>query len=146
MLFKINTTVCALNHGEDMGAEILELAPCRWKVFQCLLIDGENAGPGAIRRAEDLVVSNDQFAAFLARHSQVACLVAESNVDMRNSYLILDERMRFLNNLDGRKVPGPSVLDVGVASALDAAGFDEAAFKRRGGLYKWSKDDQRLQW
>ncbi len=44
---------------------------------------------------------------------------------MRNSYLILDEYMRFLDNSEGEKEPGPSVLDVGVERALDFAGEGE---------------------
>ena len=44
---KINTVVTSVNCEEDMNAEINELHPFRWKVFQCLLIEGENWGPNA---------------------------------------------------------------------------------------------------
>jgi hypothetical protein len=30
------------NHLEDMSAQILELRPVRWKIFQCLPVTGEN--------------------------------------------------------------------------------------------------------
>lgn len=49
------------------------------KVFQCLLIDGENAGEDSLREAERFVISNQQFQGFLDRHSSVKCLVPESN-------------------------------------------------------------------
>ena len=66
------------------------------KVFQCLLIDGENAGENALRRAEELTISDDQFEGFCTKHAHVPQFVPESNEKMRNSYLILDEYMRYL--------------------------------------------------
>ncbi|KAH3716431.1 hypothetical protein DPMN_059154 [Dreissena polymorpha] len=62
-----------------------------YKVFQCLLIDGENTGRDALRRAESFVITNAEFDEFLIRHKDVECLVPESNEKMQNSYLILDE-------------------------------------------------------
>jgi len=49
------------------------------KVFQCLLIGGENAGKDAIKHAESFVVSEDDFRSFLDRHNSLSCLVPESN-------------------------------------------------------------------
>ena len=49
------------------------------QVFQCLLIDGENAGEEALKEAERFVISELQFQDFLDKHSSVSCLVAESN-------------------------------------------------------------------
>ena len=56
------------------------------QVFQCLLLRGENAGEGALRQAQGMVISDREFQAFLDRHSEVACLVPESNEAMKNSY------------------------------------------------------------
>ena len=137
--FKMNTVVNSKNVDEDMTEMLRELQPRRWKVFQCLLIDGENQGPKALRNAETFVVSDAAFAAFIARHESVHP-VAEPNDLMRNSYLILDEQMRFLNCTEGDKLPTKSILDVGVADALKGAGFDEGAFRKRGGRFKWSRD------
>lgn len=144
--FKINTVVNTYNKYEDMMEPIKELNPCRWKVFQCLLIGGENAGTNAIRQAESFVVTDDDFNAFLHRHKSLSCLVPESNNFMRNSYLILDEYMRFLDCTKGNKDPSRSVLDVGVDNALLFSGFDEKMFFKRGGKYVWSKADLRLDW
>lgn len=96
-----------------MSFAIEELAPFRWKVkrlfraarrrfdtafqvFQVLLLDGENTGDEtrSLRDARDLVVTSEQFDAFLQRHRDLDCLVPESNDDMRDSYLLLDEKMR----------------------------------------------------
>ena len=59
---------------------------------------------------------------------------------MRNSYVILDEKMRFLNNTDGTKAPTASILHPGgVPAAFAQAGYDELAFYRRSGEYDWSR-------
>ena len=53
-------------------------------MFQCLLIPGENAGQDAIRNAEEFVISDQEFQAFLTRHRDVQCLVPESNEAVRS--------------------------------------------------------------
>ena len=68
----------------------------------------------------------------------------ESNDAMRNSYLILDEYMRFLDNTGGSKTPSLSLLDVGMEAAMDMAGFDQDMFLKRGGKYKCSKQANSL--
>ena len=54
--------------------------------------------------------------------------------------------MRFLDCREGGKTPSKSILDVGVEHAIDASGFDEKMFKKRGGVYTWSKLSMRLDW
>ncbi|XP_024408744.2 S-adenosylmethionine-dependent nucleotide dehydratase RSAD2 isoform X2 [Desmodus rotundus] len=144
--FKINSVINRFNVDEDMREHIKELNPVRWKVFQCLLIEGENVGEGALREAEKFVISNEEFQEFLDRHRDVSCLVPECNDKMKDSYLILDEYMRFLNCREGRKDPSRSILDVGVEEAIKFSGFDEEAFLKRGGKYVWSKADLKLDW
>ncbi|XP_067650380.1 S-adenosylmethionine-dependent nucleotide dehydratase RSAD2-like [Haliotis asinina] len=144
--FKLNTVVNTYNKDEDMTGYVTALKPCRWKVFQCLVLEGENAGEDALRDAGKFVVSDEVFQDFLSRHKEVPSLVPESNEKMQNSYLILDEYMRFLDCRDGSKRPSKSLLDVGVQQALDFSGFDEKMFLARGGRYKWSKADMRLEW
>ncbi|KAL0207375.1 hypothetical protein P9112_012003 [Eukaryota sp. TZLM1-RC] len=139
--FKLNTVVCTLNVGEDMNSHIAALNPCRWKVFQCLLLEGENTGKSALKNAEDMVVSSSQFNSFILRHEEQSCLVPESNETMQNSYLILDEHMSFLNCEGGSKQPSKSILEVGVAQALRESGFDQSSFVSRGGVYNWTKAD-----
>lgn len=146
VLFKINSVITIHNHDEDMASVIESLDPVRWKVFQCLLIDGENAGEHALRRAEEMTISDVQFEEFCQRHVHLPQFVPESNAKMRNSYLILDEYMRFLDNQEGAKKPSKSLLDVGVANAMNHAGFDEAMFFKRGGKYSWSRGDMKLDW
>ncbi|KAK9727957.1 Radical SAM superfamily [Popillia japonica] len=157
VLFKINTVVNTYNYLEDMNEEITMLNPVRWKVFQCLLLEGwkvfqclllegENAGPDALRNAERFYINDELFDQFLERHQDIKCLVPESNTKMQNSYLILDEYMRFLDCQSGSKIPSKSILDVGVTNALKFSGFDEVMFKKRGGVYKWSKEADKYSW
>nr|7N7H_A Chain A, VIPERIN-LIKE ENZYME [Nematostella vectensis] len=144
--FKLNTVVNTYNKQEDMTSHIQELCPVRWKVFQCLVIAGENSGEDALRDAEQFLVSNHEFDQFISRHASLECLVPESNEKMQNSYLILDEYMRFLDCTGGSKSPSKSILDVGVDQAMKFSGFDEKMFLKRGGKYVWSKADMKLDW
>jgi radical S-adenosyl methionine domain-containing protein 2 len=138
--FKLNTVVNALNVDEDMNLHIAELRPDRWKVFQLLLLQGENTGGRDIRDATSLKVSPQQFQTFVARHAAQPSLVPEDNAAMQNSYLLLDEKMRFLDCSSGGKVPSRgSILEVGVPEALRQAGFDRDMFIQRGGVYDWRK-------
>ncbi|XP_018573478.1 radical S-adenosyl methionine domain-containing protein 2-like [Anoplophora glabripennis] len=146
VLFKINTVVNSYNIEENMSDEINKLNPIRWKVFQCLLLEGENVGTDALRNASRFYISEEIFNKFIDRHKGVPSLVPESNSKMQNSYLILDEYMRFLDCRNGSKTPSKSILDVGVSNALKFSGFDEAMFKKRGGIYKWSKEADILSW
>ncbi|XP_076834234.1 S-adenosylmethionine-dependent nucleotide dehydratase RSAD2 [Brachyhypopomus gauderio] len=144
--FKINSVINTFNVHEDMTEHITSLNPVRWKVFQCLLIKGENTGENSLREAEKFVITDQEFQDFLDRHHSVECLVPESNQKMRDSYLILDEYMRFLDCRAGRKDPSRSILDVGVEAAIQFSGFDERMFLKRGGKYVWSKADMNLDW
>jgi radical S-adenosyl methionine domain-containing protein 2 len=67
------------------------------QVFQVLLLDSENTGKdtGSLRDARDLVITDEQFQALLARHKCLSSLVPESNQAMKDSYLNLDEEMRY---------------------------------------------------
>lgn len=136
--FKLNSVVCVHNWQEDMNHAITCLAPFRWKVFQCLLVDSENAGDQAVRQAKDLLITDQQFQDFVARHQSLKCLVPESNLLMKSSYIILDEYMRFLNKGD-KYAESESILTVGVERALRQVDFEEETFNKRGGVYDWTK-------
>ena len=86
--FKLNTVVCSLNWQEDMRENVQNLAPFRWKVFQVLVVDGENENEERKRDARKLVVSDEQFAAFCRRHEDVHGFTPESNALMKESYLV----------------------------------------------------------
>jgi radical S-adenosyl methionine domain-containing protein 2 len=138
--FKINTVVNAFNWEEDMNAQIAALAPTRWKVFQCLILEGENDGNGTERNANRFLVTNEQFKAFCKRHEDQKCLVPEDNDHMKTSYLILDEYMRFLDCSGNGKTASASILVEGVQVALKQSGFDQELFHKRGGIYDFTRE------
>lgn len=59
---------------------------------------------------------------------------------MRDSYLVLDEKMRFLDCSGGKKIPSESILEVGVEKAFANSGFKKELFDLRGGIYEWNKE------
>lgn len=138
--FKLNSVIGIYNWQENMVEEIENLNPFRWKVFQCLLVDTENAGKQAIRKASEFIISDEQFEDFCSRHRHLASFVPEPNVLMKESYIILDEYMRFLNKGDVYK-ESKSILEVGVLEAMEQIDFDEQSFTARGGIYDWTKTD-----
>jgi len=138
--FKINTVVNMYNWEEDMNERITELQPSRWKCFQVLKIEGENAGQqGEARDVTPFLISSDQWEAFCKRHQHQASFVPESNEAMKDTYLLMDEHMRFLNCTKNRKDPTESILKVGVKEALQQSGWDDEGFLSRGGVYSWTK-------
>ncbi|KAL0222035.1 hypothetical protein RCL1_001889 [Eukaryota sp. TZLM3-RCL] len=140
ILFKVNSVICSLNWNLDLNDFIQELNPYRWKVFQVLVLEGENSGDYSQRDAQKLLITAEQFKHFCEVHGNQPSLVVEKSSDMQNSYLILDEYLRFLNCQSDSKVPTESILNVSVQEALAQSGFDQEAFLRRGGVFKWSKD------
>jgi len=140
--FKINTVVNQYNWSEDMVAQIAELAPFRWKVFQCLIVAGENDNPNRKRDARKFLVTDEQWRTFCDRHKHLHCYVPEDNNSMASSYLLLDEYMRFLDKGEGMIKQSESLLDVGVMEAMKQVVWDKKSFVERGGIYDWSREDQ----
>ena len=139
IMFKLNTVVCKLNFQEDMNAQIDRLQPFRWKCFQVLMVAGENDSAKTLRDVRRFQITDEEYEAFCDRHKGQRALVPEPNRLMAKSYLILDEKMRFLDR-DGRE-PSKSILDVGVERALASVFWDEESFEERGGVYDWSRKD-----
>lgn len=106
-------------HGLSLGKLI------RWKIFQVLELQGENAGPGAKRDVKDLLITSEQFSSYLSRaHAGLimpalqSIVKAEPNDIMRASYIIIDEYGRLLDASQGGKTPTQSILEVGVQGAM----------------------------
>lgn len=122
---KLNTVVNRLNHGEDLSSLIQRFAPEKWKVLRMLPVVNQ-----------DLVVSDEQFAAFVARHQYFdRILCAEDNQDMRESYLMIDPHGRFFQNSpliagQGYAYSRP-VLEVGTEAAFAEMAFDHERFSAR---------------
>ena len=134
--FKLNTVVCNYNKDENMVENIKKLNPDRWKVFQVLMVKGENED-----KVAKFQITNEEFKQFVERHKEIKCMVAESNDNMKSSYLILDEKMRFLDKGDGDEICSQSILEVGVEKALESIVYDEKEFKKRKGDYLFKDND-----
>ena len=134
--FKLNTVVCNYNKDENMVKNIKKLNPDRWKVFQVLMVKGENED-----KVTQFQITNEEFKQFVERHKEIKCMVAESNDNMKSSYLILDEKMRFLDKGDGDEIDSQSILEVGVEKALESIVYDEKEFKKRKGDYLFNDND-----
>ena len=137
--FKLNTVVNTYNWNENMTAEIEKLQPFRWKVFQCLIVVGENDNETRKRDARKFLVSDDQWHTFCNKHKHLKCYVPEDNETMASSYLNLDENMCFLDKGEGDLKKSKSILDVGVKAAMSEVVWDKEAFHARGGVYEWAK-------
>ena len=60
-----------------------------------MLLDSESTGPesNSLRDARPLAITQEQYQAFLDRHAQQSSLIPEDNDTMKDSYLLLDEKM-----------------------------------------------------
>ena len=134
IIFKLNTVVCSYNKDENMVENIKKLDPYRWKVFQV-------EGGDKLRDVTKFQITNEEFEQFKKRHEELKCMVPESNDNMKSSYLILDEYMRFLDKGDGEEIHSDSILDVGVQKALEVIHYDEKEFIKRKGDYLFNDKD-----
>jgi radical S-adenosyl methionine domain-containing protein 2 len=140
--FKLNTVVNIYNWDEDMVANVERLSPFRWKVFQCLIVAGENDDETRKRDARTFLVTDEQWRTFCDRHKHLPCYVPEDNDSMASSYLNLDEEMRFLDKGEGMLKKSKSILDEGgVEEAMKEIVWDQESFIERGGIYDWGRSD-----
>jgi radical S-adenosyl methionine domain-containing protein 2 len=120
---KINTVVNALNWQEDMSMLICSLAPDKWKILRMLP-----------KVTDDLAVSDFEFNTFVRRHVGIDHgMRIEDNVDMTESYIMIDPHGRFFQNSPGEKGYRYSdpILDVGAAHAFSQVNVSAAKFCSR---------------
>ncbi len=135
---KLNTVVTRLNWEENISTLIEDLNPKRWKVFQVLRVDGCNAG-----RVDDLLVTREQFTAFVARHASLHP-VAEDEEFLTDSYLKIDPAGRFYQDIGNVRQYSASIFSVGVHTAIKQVGWNVVHFVHRGGIYEWSTLQKKL--
>ena len=120
---KINTVVNAINCGDDMSSLIQQLAPQRWKVLRMLPL-----------ATTDLSVSDVDFQGFLTRHHNLAdVMCVEDNLDMVESYLMIDPHGRFFQNTVTQAMYRYSrqILEVGAAMAFSEITIEPEKFCAR---------------
>jgi len=120
---KINTVVNKFNWQEDFSRLILEINPEKWKILQVMPYENH-----------DLVISKEQFSSFIEMHRNKGLpIYAESNIDMTESYLMLDPKGRlYQNSLDNSGyIYSDSLRGVEVEKALKQINFNDTRFSTR---------------
>ena len=101
---KINTVVNSLNYKESM-LNFLEITePDKWKVFNILLLDGEN------NNAKKYKVSEDKFTQFIENHKKYQPVI-EDNEDMIGSYITISPGGVLVDNSSGKYIYSNSLVD-----------------------------------
>jgi len=130
---KINSVITSLNFKEDMTTLITELNPDRWKVFQVLLINGEND-----QSLGSLTINHDQFLKFIRHHVSLHPIYEFEN-KMLESYVMVSPDGRFFSN-KGRKIRySESILRVGIPKAISQIDFSYEKLVERKGIYDWNE-------
>jgi radical S-adenosyl methionine domain-containing protein 2 len=62
--FKVNTVIYSLNWDKNMTHPITQFQPFRWKVFQCLIVTGENDNKQRKHNACSFLISDEQWKTF----------------------------------------------------------------------------------
>lgn len=131
---KVNTVVTKLNFEEDMRPLIAELRPLRWKVFQMLVIVGQNESYSG-----ELAATKKEFETFKRINSDIALESGqpptfESSEDMVDSYLMLAPDGSVIQNSGHqyRYTPLETVLQSGLSGIIS-----QRAYLARGGQYDW---------
>ena len=131
---KINTVVTKLNFKEDMRPLVADLRPLRWKVFQMLVISGQNE-----EYLNDLKTTKEEFEIFKKTNSDIVLESGqsptfESSEDMVDSYLMLAPDGNIIKNSNQEYSYVP--LEKALASGLSGI-VSEVAYRKRGGRYDW---------
>jgi len=125
---KINTVVTQLNKDENFTELISQIKPEKWKIFQILIIRGEND------KARSLMINNEEFENFLFNHRELTFhtkMLPEYSEDMIGSYLMIDPSGCFYDNSNGVYVKSDSLLKVGIADALKQVKISRIKFTTR---------------
>ena len=102
---KINTVVNRYNYKENLNSFIEKALPNKWKIFQVLPIENLNF-------CKELLISNEEFNYFLNTHAEnERIMYSENNDNMTSSYIMLDAKGRFFNNIDNKYIYSNSLFD-----------------------------------
>lgn len=120
---KINTVVNIHNWQENFTELISEIKPDKWKVLHVMPYG-----------SDELLISDEQFNSFIEKHrNESLSIYAESNLAMTESYLMIDPKGCFyqnVSNISGYKY-SEAINDVGVEVALKQVNFNQAVFSAR---------------
>jgi len=143
MGLKINTVVTKLNMNEDMTQLIHKIGPDRWKVFQVMEREGENQNS-----VKPLLITSEEFQHYCNENDMVlendTRPKFESNELMRESYLMLGPQGKFFHSSNG-PIEYIDTDPLDLASSIDNVPFDDEAFTKRGGFYRWNLGETHME-
>lgn len=124
---KINTTLTKHNVGEDFSSFILKAKPLRWKVFQAMVVAGQNCNGSALWK-----ISRLEYDKFIERHlKRGTTLCAEPEELMRGSYAMISPDGRFFDSAGGHQHYSDPILEVGIEQAWKQVQCDADLFLER---------------
>jgi len=113
---KLNTVVNRMNWKDSLSSVVDTIVPGKWKILRALPVIDQSTS-----------VSDDQFQAFVDRHSAYRSIsVVEDNQDMQESYIMVDPQGRFFQNSPcsaGYQYSQP-ILEVGAEKAFEQVNFN----------------------
>jgi radical S-adenosyl methionine domain-containing protein 2 len=121
---KINTVVSEHNWQDWLGSDLESISLDKWKVFRVL--------PNGLCGQ---TIEDWKFSDFVARHSRLTGFetFVEDNVDMFDSYIMIDPMGRFYQNSDygDSYISSFPILEVGAEAAFRQVVFDRKKFEDR---------------
>lgn len=124
---KINTTITRHNLDEDFSEFIKKANPLRWKIFQAMVVSGQNC-----QNSGTWKVSRKEYDTFISRHRRAGVEICPEPEDlMRGSYAMVSPDGRFFDSAEGYHRYSKPILDVGAEEAWNQVQCDEALFRER---------------
>jgi len=131
---KINSVITAQNFNEQVYPFIARLRPDRWKIFQALQVDGQNA-----LSAKDVVCDDAMYTHFRTQNEHklkpATTTIFEDNDAMTGSYAMIDPYGRFFDNTLGHHQYSSPIFEGGFAKTYSEISVNHTKFKARGGEY-----------
>lgn len=128
---KINTVVHRFNQDENLQGFIEIVKPARWKIFDTLLVQGQNNST-----FEAIKPGIGKFNSFVERHNYPT-MVVEDNAHMTGSYLLIDPKGRLFEDSKGIHTYSDPLQHHTVEHCLSQIELDREMFIERGGIYNW---------
>lgn len=124
---KINTTLTKHNVHEDFAAFILRAQPLRWKVFQAMIVHGQNE-----KEAGSWYLTRPEYDAFIKRHQSKGVVVYPEPEDlMRGSYAMISPDGRFFDSTLGHHRYSDLILKIGIQKAWEQVSCDPSLYNQR---------------
>ena len=124
IILKINTVVNSLNQDCDFTGLMADLQPERWKILRMICIKDVND------TQKDLLVDDQQFEAFVKRHSALSPVVEDSD-DILHAYVVVNPYGQLVDNSSGSYQMSRTLLKHSFVEEFSKVGIDVAKYQKR---------------